>query len=175
MLIGEALSVGVAAELGSALVASTIRPGCSNHHLSFAGSLSISQKLLEGIIEAYCDNLKNYGFRNIVLLPSHGGNFDCVASIGEKLKTAYKAEGVNVIALADRDGYINAFAEPLYSCRFSFDQVGVHAGAGETALVMALRPELVRGDKFDEGFVGKIDIAKLLFRLRHRISELIVF
>ncbi|MEN6565939.1 MAG: creatininase family protein, partial [Veillonellales bacterium] len=69
----------------------------------------------------------------------------------------------------------NAFAEPLYSCRFSFDQVGVHAGAGETALVMALRPELVREDKFDEGFVGKIDIAKLLFRLRHRISELIVF
>lgn len=162
VLIGNALSVGVAAALQDALVASAICPGCSEHHLAFAGSLSIPESLLEKIITAYCDNLKNYGFKNIVLLPSHGGNFDAVTRAGKRLKAEYEEKGVNVIALTDRMGYINAFAEPLYPYGFSFDQVGVHAGAGETTIVMALRPDFVREERFEAGFVGKIDIPKLL-------------
>lgn len=170
-IIGEALSVGVAAELGNALVAPTIRPGCSDHHLAFAGSISVPQALLESIIRSYCDNLKNSGFKNIILLPSHGGNFDCVERAGSMLKAEYYAEGVNVIALIDRAGYINAFAEPLYAYGFSFDQVGVHAGAGETALVLALRSDLVREERFEPGFVGEIDIPKLIAGGVKAVSE----
>jgi creatinine amidohydrolase len=170
-IIGEALSVAIAAELGNALVAPTIRPGCSDHHLAFAGSLSVSQALLEKIIRAYCDNLKRYGFKHIVLLPSHGGNFDCVASTGASLSEKYRGEGVNVLALTDRDWYVHSFAEPLYAHGFSFDQVGVHAGAGETSLMMALRPDLVREEYFAAGFVGEIDIPKLIVGGVKAVSE----
>jgi creatinine amidohydrolase len=53
-LIGDALAVRVAEKLGRALVAPTIRPGCSEHHMSFAGSLSISNELLAALTRAYC-------------------------------------------------------------------------------------------------------------------------
>jgi creatinine amidohydrolase len=170
-IIGEAVSVAIAAELGNALVAPAIRPGCSDHHLAFAGSLSISPALLENLIFSYCDNLKRYGFRTMVLLPSHGGNFDCVAKTAAALQEKLATEGVNVLALTNRDWYVHSFAEPLYAHGFSFDQVGVHAGAGETSLMMALRPDLVREECFVSGFVGEIDIPKLIAGGVKAVSE----
>ena len=170
-LIGEAISVGLAVELGNALVAPVIRPGCSDHHLTFAGSLSFSDKLLGDIIESYCFNLKRYGFRNLVLLPCHGGNFDCVARVAARLKIEFDAKGVNVIALTDRDGFLHAFSDPLSSYGFNFDQVGIHAGLGETSMMMALRPDLVREDRFQAGFVGEIDVSSLLKGGVRAVSE----
>lgn len=51
-LLGEATAVRVAERLGDALVAPVIRPGCSEHHMAFAGSLTISPGLLMDILDA---------------------------------------------------------------------------------------------------------------------------
>ena len=51
-LLGDVLAVRVAEKLGNTLVAPTIRPGCSEHHLSFPGSLSISSDLLAALARA---------------------------------------------------------------------------------------------------------------------------
>lgn len=171
-LLGEALGERVAAELGDALVAPVIRPGCSDHHLAFAGSLSISEKLLTDMVEAYCTCFSRYGFKHIVLMPTHGGNFSPIAKVGNSLKAEYNEKGINIITLANLEDLIASIAEPLYSYGYSFEQVGGHAGAGETALVMALRPDLVHENRFQEGFVGKLNIPKLLKGSLKEITEI---
>ncbi|MCW4013105.1 MAG: creatininase family protein, partial [Candidatus Bathyarchaeota archaeon] len=40
--LGDVLATRTAEKLGKTLVAPTIRPGCSEHHLTFPGTISIS-------------------------------------------------------------------------------------------------------------------------------------
>src|SRR5918912_314656 len=56
-LLGEELGARLAHRLGDALVAPVIRPGCSEHHMAFAGSLTISAELLAAILDAYVKSL----------------------------------------------------------------------------------------------------------------------
>ena len=77
-MIGDALAFRVAQELENALQAPTIRPGCSEHHIAFAGTISLRQTTLKSIIYDYVGSLKKSGFTTIILLPSHGGNFTTV-------------------------------------------------------------------------------------------------
>ncbi len=160
-LLGEAIGDGIAAALGDALVAPVIRPGYSDHHLAFTGSLSIPEPLLAATIEAYCRCLSLYGFRHIVLLPTHGGNFGPVAKVAEQLQAGYAEKGIQIITLADLDELMEALAEPLYPYGYTFAQVGAHAGAAETALVLALRPDLVRPERAEPGYLGPLDAPRL--------------
>ncbi len=161
-LFGEALGEKVAERLGDSLVAPVISTGCSDHHLAFAGSISLPATLLQQIIEAYCASLALHGFKHIVLLPTHGGNFGPVSKVAEKLKVEYSKKNIDIISLTDLDGLINAIAEPLFAFGYSLEQIGAHAGAGETSIVMAVRPDLVHKDRFEEGYMGELDIPRLL-------------
>ena len=57
-MIGDALAFRVAQELENALQAPTIRPGCSEHHMAFAGTISLRQSTLKSIIYDYVGSLK---------------------------------------------------------------------------------------------------------------------
>jgi len=81
-LIGKALAYKVAKKLGKALQAPTINMGCSEHHMAFPGTISLKLETLTGLIRDYCVSLAKHGFKNIVILPSHGGNFDAVRPSG---------------------------------------------------------------------------------------------
>ena len=50
---GDRLALEVAHRLGDALVAPTIRVGCSEHHMAFPGTLSIRQQTLEALCTDY--------------------------------------------------------------------------------------------------------------------------
>src|ERR1041385_9237549 len=60
---GSKLAEEVARSLGNALVAPTIRVGCSEHHMRFAGSLTLRIKTFEAICLDYCTSLARHGFR----------------------------------------------------------------------------------------------------------------
>ena len=72
---GTRLAVEVAKRIGKALVAPTIRVGCSDHHMAFPGSLSIRRETLEALCTDYCRSLVHHGFDRVCIVPSHGGNF----------------------------------------------------------------------------------------------------
>jgi creatinine amidohydrolase len=73
-LIGDHLARLVADRL-DAFVGPTIRIGCSDHHLEFAGTLSVSEQTFSGIVADVVRSAVRSGFRRLVLLPTHGGNF----------------------------------------------------------------------------------------------------
>src|SRR5919107_1108565 len=81
-LIGDELARAVAERLG-AFVAPTVRVGCSSHHLDFPGTLSLEDETFHAIVRDIVASLARGGFRRVVLLPTHGGNFAPLATAVE--------------------------------------------------------------------------------------------
>ncbi len=98
-LIAQAVGERVARRLG-ALLAPVIRPGCSDHHLAFPGSLSVPPNLFVELVVSYVRSLSRYGFDTFVLLSSHGGNFRPLAAAADRLRAELGPQGVRVAALA---------------------------------------------------------------------------
>lgn len=153
-LLGRATAERVARRLGDALVAPVIRPGCSEHHMAFAGSLTIPASMLMDLLDAYVDGLRRTGFESFAVFSSHGGNFPVLA---EWERTRPKP-GVRVVA------DLNAFMETLVAVerRFGRDDGPVlHADVCETAMMLHLHPELVHMDRAEPGFVGDLEPERL--------------
>src|SRR5919198_1027310 len=96
-LLGDRLGKLVAERL-DAFVAPTVRIGCSEHHLDFPGTLSLEQETFQRVVVDHVRSLARAGFRRVVLLPTHGGNFAPLAGAVEQLGSL---EGTRVSALTD--------------------------------------------------------------------------
>ena len=167
-LDGDELSRRVASELGDALAAPTIRPGCSGHHMEFPGTITVPPETLMDIVRAYCRSLDEHGFEYIVLVPTHGGNFGPVKTVAPDIAREIDAA---VIPLADLDEHMALLNEGLTEAGVEYDQDVIHAGAAETAMVMAIDEGLVREDQFDRGPEGDISPARLLSEGFRSITE----
>ena len=158
-LDGDTLSRRVAAELGDALAAPTIRPGCSGHHMEFPGTITVPPETLMNTVRAYCRSLDEHGFEHIVLIPTHGGNFAPVKTVVPKIA---REIGASVISLADLDEHMELLNEGLSEAGVAYDQDVIHAGAAETAIVLAIDEGLVRTEALEPGHEGDISPAELL-------------
>ena len=137
--------------MGKTLVAPVLRPGCSVHHLAFPGSLDVSPTTLMAMIRDVCFSLDHHGFENIILLPSHGGNFAPVATVTQEIAPKLKA---NLIAMGDLMGLIGKMQEAAVDMGIPREAVGGHACAGETSIILAYRPDLVRMQDAKLGYIG---------------------
>lgn len=154
-LIGDALAYRVAVKLGHALQAPSIIVGCSEHHMVLPGTISLKPETLKSLIRDYCVSLARHGFKNIVLFPSHGGNFNAVREVVNELQQSLK--DVNLIAYADLNGLLRLLAEFSSKNGISADESGAHAGESETSLILAIRKDLVDMEHAEVGFLGSID------------------
>ena len=158
-LDGDELSRRIASELGDALAAPTIRPGCSGHHMEFPGTLTVPPETLMDVIRSYCRSLDKHGFEYLVLVPTHGGNFGPVNTVAPDIAREIDA---SVIPLADLDEHMQLLNEGLSEAGIEYDQDVIHAGAAETAMVLAIDEDRVRKDQFERGPEGEISPARLL-------------
>lgn len=67
----------------------SIAVGCSSHHLDFTGSLTLSHDTFTSVVMETIDSAYRHGFRNFLLLNSHGGNVGVGQVILEKLGHRY--------------------------------------------------------------------------------------
>jgi creatinine amidohydrolase len=123
---GSRLAEEVARRLGNALVAPTIRVGCSEHHMGFAGSLSLRVETFEAICRDYCVSLARHGFRFICIIPSHGGNFAPLESMLPRLNDA-AGPGVQVVAFTDLPAQIELWRRVVEEEASLGSRVGGHA------------------------------------------------
>jgi creatinine amidohydrolase/Fe(II)-dependent formamide hydrolase-like protein len=144
------------AERTDAFLAPTLRVGCSEHHVGFAGTMSISEATMHAVVADLVRSLLSGGFRRIVLLPSHGGNFAPLAAALELLDADERA---HVIAITDLGVLfqIAQLGEREYGVPLS--DGGLHAGEWETSLLLALHPELVKMERAEAGFTGDLQEA----------------
>ena len=126
----------IARELGNALSAPVIRPGCSDHHMDFAGSLTISEPLMQEVCWAYCRCLDHHGFENIVLMSTHGGNIRAMSEVASKIDAELDARVVWVNTLRDPKRREQR-AVILEKYDVTPEEAGSHSGFIETSLLMA--------------------------------------
>ncbi len=153
-MIGDALAFRVAQELGNALQAPTIRPGCSEHHMAFAGTISLRSPTLKSIIYDYVTSLKKSGFTTIILLPSHGGNFTTVQETIDELKSEH--HDIQIIGCTDLKGFMGAFNKFSREYDVTPEESGAHAGESETSIILALADNLVAKNRMTPGYLGPL-------------------
>jgi len=169
---GTRMAVEVARRLGRTLVAPTIRVGCSDHHMSFAGSLTVRAETLEALCRDYCTSLAHHGFTRILIVPTHGGNFAPLKAMAERLQEAV-AGSSRVLIYTDLMGVIDVWRRATAEVSDLADRVGGHADVSETSVMLAIHPELVRMDRAEEGFRGEVDeevLARMIKEGLHTVT-----
>jgi creatinine amidohydrolase len=154
-LLGDHLARRVAERLG-AIVAPTVRIGCSSHHLAFPGTLSVRDSTFHAIVADLVESFARGGFARIVLLPTHGGNFIPLAAAVARLE---EREDTRVVALTDIEVLMQIALLGHERLGVPMTEGGLHAGEWETSMLLAVRPELVRMDRAEPGYTGEPEAA----------------
>jgi creatinine amidohydrolase len=141
--LGEEVALRTARRIGdrggAAIVLPVLWTGLSEHHMSFGGTITLDVPAFAALLEGVCRSVTRHGFRRIVLSNSHGGNENALRTITDELTIKL---GVPIIQFT----YPNA-AAPAIAALLTM-QTGVqHACEAETAMMMAVRPELVANER----------------------------
>ena len=150
-LLAESIGEGVARRIGRAVLAPPIHVGCSRHHIACAGTITLRSETLHALLVDYVDSLAAHGFRTIVLIPTHGGNFLPVAAIVDVLRADHPE--LQILAYTDLDRMMAVMYGASAEFGVSAPASGGHAGECEASIVLALRPDLVHMDRAACGFL----------------------
>jgi creatinine amidohydrolase len=156
-----ALAERLSSQIPGALIAPALPLGCSDEHTGFPGLLGLAHETLAGLIADCARRVAAWGIRRLIALSAHGGNGRALELAATRIrhelpeldlwippKNAALFDGL--LEVADRDG-------------IAPEAVGLHAGESETSQMLHLRPDLVRMDLAQPGYVG--DMAEVLPRL----------
>jgi creatinine amidohydrolase len=154
-LLGDHLARLVADRL-DAFVAPTVRIGCSEHHLAFPGTLSISERTFRELVADVVRSLARGGFRRVVLLPTHGGNFRPLAAALEELGPV---DGIEIRGLTDLNALFAVARVGESEHGVPLGEGGLHAGEWETSMLIAIHPELVDLERGRAGYTGDMEAA----------------
>ncbi|HEY3184921.1 MAG TPA: creatininase family protein [Gaiellaceae bacterium] len=122
---------------GPVLVPPTIFAGSSEHHMAFAGTISLRPETLAAVVRDVCLSLAQHDFRRLLIVNGHGGNRALLAAAVQSIG----AQAPVSIATLD---YWTLAAEAVTDLRESPPGGMAHACEFETSLMLHLRPESVR-------------------------------
>ena len=116
--------------------------GDSLEHVCFAGTLSIATETLGAAWMDLGRSVARAGLRKLVIFNSHGGQVPLVDLVARRLRAELKM-------LVARASYFRFGTPPGL---FEQDELafGLHGGEVETALMLHLRPDLVRQEHLQE-------------------------
>lgn len=143
--LGTAVAERAARIAANTLVAPTIRPGLSDHHVHFAGTVSLRVETFVALLRDHVESLARHGFQRLVIFPSHGGNIDVMKAhlpylarmVADRCEVAMP---LKPLAGTDR------LREFLTGREIRPGRAGAHAGYTETSEMLAFRPDLVDMD-----------------------------
>lgn len=148
------LAEKIAERLGNALVAPVIAyvPEGSidppTAHMKFPGTITISDKVFEALLESAARSFKLHGFKTIVLIGDHGGYQADESAVADRLNAEWKKTPVRVFA--DLDYYRitqGPYVDKLLGAGAKHSEIGSHAGLADTSLMLAVDPSMVRKDR----------------------------
>jgi creatinine amidohydrolase len=134
--------------------------------MSFPGTLSLRRTTLEAVCLDYCVSLARHGFERVCLVPSHGGNFGPLADMLDDLNSAVAPE-CRVLAYTDLSGFLEVWQAAVEGVAPGLqDRVGGHADVAESSEMLVIRPDLVRQELAEEGYMGGFteDLMERIFR-----------
>jgi creatinine amidohydrolase len=129
---------------GELLLLPQVAVGCSEHHMDYPGSLTVSHATLLAYAGDVLRSVLRHGFSTLVVLNSHGGNRAILQVLVEQLGAAHPASRVALLT------WWQIAAPALAALRASRPGGANHACEFETALMMRAAPDLVRPDLIPE-------------------------
>lgn len=125
----------------SVLFLPTLAYGCSAHHMSFPGTLSLKHETWLRIVEDIAASVFHQGFSTLVLFNAHGGNQAVGQLALERLGEIYPDKTIAMVTWWKLES-----KALLELTKTGHGGVG-HAGEFETSLMLKFAPESVRQDK----------------------------
>jgi creatinine amidohydrolase len=123
-------------------VAPALAGGLSEHHVDFPGTVTLSEDVFGGVIEAYVQAMERIGIGRVAIISGHGGNFTFTGRFAAERSQAGATE---VIAYADLQRFIDVMIDAGRGCGLEVSEADAHAGVLETSVALALfEPHLVR-------------------------------
>jgi creatinine amidohydrolase len=115
--------------------------GMSEHHLPFGGTISLNFSELRGVLTGIVRSLRAIGFARLLIVNGHGGNIEPLAVAARELAVEF---AMPVVSTTPWMLVPKAIAEILET------PGPMHACEAEASVMLAMTPETVRVDKFEE-------------------------
>jgi creatinine amidohydrolase/Fe(II)-dependent formamide hydrolase-like protein len=139
-LIAERLAREVAERLeGPVVVTPVVRGGLSEHHLAFAGSVTVPPDAYRALVVSFLEGLERMGIERIGVFSAHGGNFGFVG----ELVAGYEGSA-HLAGYDDLGRFMEVTLEAASARGLDAPETDAHAGGLETSMMLAAYPELVR-------------------------------
>lgn len=138
LMVAEAMVERVIARLPQGSPAVFLPPmavGKSDEHRAFAGTLTLGWQTAVQWLLDLGDSVHRAGVRRLVMVSSHGGNVPAMEIAARELRGRH---GMQVVTTAW--GRLRDASDLHDPATAAFD---IHAGAAETAWMLAIRPDLV--------------------------------
>ena len=138
-MIAEFFAENLNARFGSAvLILPTIAVGCSEHHMDFPGSLTLRHETFSSVCDQFLMSARRHGFRNFLILNSHGGNRGVCQVLLERFGADHPECRIAVAS------WWRAAAEELLPLNETGAGGVGHACEFETSLMLYIAPQSVR-------------------------------
>jgi len=126
------------AERTGAYVLPILKYGQCSSTKNFPGTITLRFETVTMIVEDIISELYRTGFRNVVVLSGHAGRVHMTA-IKQAATRVLEKHDLKIMVLSD------------YDIAYTMDEIEIpvndgHAGMIETSRIMALRPDLVKGE-----------------------------
>lgn len=149
----------IAAELGTAVVAPVLAyvPESAGH-MRFPGSIDAPDDAFSALLAGAARSFQGQGFRDVVLIGDSGDYQGLLQALATKLNAEWKSRPARAhyIGAYYREAMADYRSE-LKARGLSEQEIGVHAGAADTALLMATAPAMVRPGQFAAAQRGSPD------------------
>lgn len=141
--IAQGFAAKLATRLGDkALLLPALSYGLSEHHLAFAGTLTLRPATLHALLRDLFESLRHHGITKVIVVNGHGGNMDAIRLAARE-------------ALRDLDMQV----AQLMWAQLARTAVAAEGGASwrrnhacevETSIAMVLDPSLVHVERMEE-------------------------
>jgi creatinine amidohydrolase len=142
VIIPEAMAARIAEDI-NAIAAPAIPYGITRGLVGHPGTISIQPEVFKVYLGDLLESLARIGFAKIVVLNGHGGQTD---EIKDVLFEISRDMGVKTLL-------VDWWYDTDEIRKKTLEREGGHAGADETACIVAIDPSLVRPDLYDDGMV----------------------
>lgn len=153
-----ALSQRIAEKLGNALVAPVVsyvpegRVSPPGGHMRFPGTISVPDDAFAAILAGAARSLRQHGFLDIVLIGDSGNYQGQLKAVAQRLNREWAGSPARAHYVgAYYDAASTGFNQALRARGLTPAQIGVHAGAADTSLMLAVDPARVRADRLQAG------------------------
>ena len=144
----------IAAELGNALVAPVVayvpegRISPPTEHMRHAGTISVPEAAFKAVIDGAARSFAQHGFTDIVIIGDSGNYQAALKAVADALNRDWKGGPARAHFIAEYyTGGAAAVHQLLREQGLSDAQIGTHAGAADTALMLAVDASRVWPDK----------------------------